>query len=67
MDPNETLHELRLALARDDRQDSRYFARCLRDWLRKGGFLPTGETHESVHAALAMALDPYGDAGNKQY
>jgi hypothetical protein len=62
MDPNATLHELRLAIARDDRQDSRYYARCLRDWLKRGGFLPTGETRESVAAVLAMALDPYGDA-----
>lgn len=49
MDPNKLLRTLLDTMACGDRENAEYQAEDLRDWFKRGGFLPDADTAEEVY------------------
>jgi hypothetical protein len=56
MDPNQTLADLRTALAHDFRVGAYSHAADLADWIQRGGFQPSDPTWRDELVGLGIAV-----------
>lgn len=56
MDPTEAYKNLLNARKENDGDTVRQLARDLRDWLKKGGFYPTGESKFEVDSVVLSSV-----------
>lgn len=56
MDPTIAYRDLRSALNSGDRAKANELANALREWLRRGGFMPVGVPEDKVRIAIQRGL-----------
>ena len=57
MDPNQAWSDFHDAVLNRDLESAKDFAEALSDWLKRGGFPPTGYTRKEVEQALTIAMN----------